>query len=610
MFSLYYSIAIRLKGWAILINQLSWKIGGQQGEGVESTDRIFSTALNRLGYYLYGYRHFSSRIKGGHTNNKIRISTKPIRAISDDLDILVAFDQESIDLNAHELRSGGVIVADVKFNPTVPEGQEARLFPVPITKIAEELGTSLMKNMVASGASWALLGLPLEVFNQAVEEEFGRKGQAIVDKNIEAVKQGAEYVLQLAGGPLEEFRLGPADGKQKLFMIGNDAIGLGAVAAGCRIMSAYPITPASEIMEYLIKKLPKYGGTVVQTEDEIAAITMAIGSSYAGVRTMTASAGPGLSLMMEAIGLAGMTETPVVIVDTQRGGPSTGLPTKQEQSDINALIYGTHGEIPKIVIAPSSIEECFYDTVQAFNLADKYQVPVIVATDLQLSLGKQSCEPLDYNQVTIDRGYLVKDIPDRDDSSIFNRYAFTENGISPRVLPGEKNGIHHVTGVEHDESGRPSESPINRKKMMDKRLRKLAQLEVNDPIHLQAPHAEPDLLIIGMGSTGGTIDQARLRLAGAGVTTNHMTVRLMHPFPTEQVLPQIVKAKKVAILENNATGQLANLIKQNVGYHHKLVNILKYDGNPFLPSEVYEECLKAVSDQAKSQEELVRNGNL
>ena len=593
-----------------MINQLSWKIGGQQGEGVESTDRIFSTALNRLGYYLYGYRHFSSRIKGGHTNNKIRISTKPIRAISDDLDILVAFDQESIDLNAHELRSGGVIVADVKFNPTVPEGQEARLFPVPITKIAEELGTSLMKNMVASGASWALLGLPLEVFNQAVEEEFGRKGQAIVDKNIEAVKQGAEYVLQLAGGPLEEFRLGPADGKQKLFMIGNDAIGLGAVAAGCRIVSAYPITPASEIMEYLIKKLPKYGGTVVQTEDEIAAITMAIGSSYAGVRTMTASAGPGLSLMMEAIGLAGMTETPVVIVDTQRGGPSTGLPTKQEQSDINALIYGTHGEIPKIVIAPSSIEECFYDTVQAFNLADKYQVPVIVATDLQLSLGKQSCEPLDYNQVTIDRGYLVKDIPDRDDSSIFNRYAFTENGISPRVLPGEKNGIHHVTGVEHDESGRPSESPINRKKMMDKRLRKLAQLEVNDPIHLQAPHAEPDLLIIGMGSTGGTIDQARLRLAGAGVTTNHMTVRLMHPFPTEQVLPQIVKAKKVAILENNATGQLANLIKQNVGYHHKLVNILKYDGNPFLPSEVYEECLKAVSDQAKSQEELVRNGNL
>lgn len=603
-----FSIAIRLKGWAILISQLSWKIGGQQGEGVESTDRIFSTALNRLGYYLYGYRHFSSRIKGGHTNNKIRISTKPIRAISDDLDILVAFDQESIDLNAQELRSGGVIVADAKFNPTVPEGVDARLFPVPITSIAEELGTSLMKNMVASGASWALLGLPLEVFNKAVEEEFGRKGPAIVEKNIEAVKRGADFVLELAGGPLEEFKLEPADGKQKLFMIGNDAIGLGAVAAGCRIMSAYPITPASEIMEYLIKKLPKFGGTVVQTEDEIAAITMAIGSSYAGVRTMTASAGPGLSLMMEAIGLAGMTETPVVIVDTQRGGPSTGLPTKQEQSDINALIYGTHGEIPKIVIAPSSIEECFYDTVEAFNLAEKYQVPVIIATDLQLSLGKQSCEMLDYSKVSIDRGYLVKDIPDREDSSMFNRYAFTENGISPRVLPGEKNGIHHVTGVEHDESGRPSESTVNRKKMMDKRLRKLAQLEVTNPVHLQAPHAEPDLLIIGMGSTGGTIDQARVHLSEDGVKTNHMTVRLMHPFPTEQVLPQIAKAKKVVVLENNATGQLANLIKQNIGYHDKIVNVLKYNGNPFLPSEVYEECKKASGN--KAQEELVKNGNV
>ncbi|MFD1177272.1 2-oxoacid:acceptor oxidoreductase subunit alpha [Paenibacillus puldeungensis] len=591
-----------------MISQLSWKIGGQQGEGVESTDRIFSTALNRLGYYLYGYRHFSSRIKGGHTNNKIRISTKPIRAISDDLDILVAFDQESIDLNARELRAGGVIVADAKFNPTVPEGVNARLFPVPITSIAEELGTSLMKNMVASGASWALLGLPLEVFNKAVEEEFGRKGPAIVEKNVEAVKRGADYVLELAGGPLDEFKLEPADGKQKLFMIGNDAIGLGAVAAGCRIMSAYPITPASEIMEYLIKKLPKFGGTVVQTEDEIAAITMAIGASYGGVRTMTASAGPGLSLMMEAIGLAGMTETPVVIVDTQRGGPSTGLPTKQEQSDINALIYGTHGEIPKIVLAPSSIEECFYDTVQAFNLAEKYQVPVILATDLQLSLGKQSCETLDFNKISIDRGYLVKDIPDREDNSMFNRYAFTENGISPRVLPGEKNGIHHVTGVEHDESGRPSESPVNRKKMMDKRLRKLVQLEVENPIHLQAPHAEPDILIVGMGSTGGTIEQARQCLEGDGLKVNHMTVRLMHPFPTEQVLPQVAKAKKVIVLENNATGQLANLIKLNAGHHDKIANVLKYNGNPFLPSEVYEECKKVAGN--KEQEELVKNGNL
>lgn len=573
-----------------MISQLSWKIGGQQGEGVESTDRIFSTALNRLGYYLYGYRHFSSRIKGGHTNNKIRISTKPIRSISDDLDILVAFDQETIDLNAHELHASGVVVADAKFNPVLPEGVKARLFPVPITAIAEELGTSLFKNMAASGASWALLGLPLEVFNKAVEEEYGRKGAAVVEKNIEAVRKGAEFVLELAGGPIPELQLEPADGKQKMFIIGNDAIGLGAVAAGCRFMPAYPITPASEIMEYLIKKLPQYGGTVIQTEDEIAAATMAIGANYGGVRAMTASAGPGLSLMMEAIGLAGMTETPVVIVDTQRGGPSTGLPTKQEQSDVMAMIYGTHGEIPKIILSPSTIEECFYDTIEAFNLAEKFQCPVILMTDLQLSLGKQSSELLDYNKIVIDRGNLVTEVPAAGEHELFKRYEFTEDGISPRVLPGVKNGIHHVTGVEHDQTGRPSESAVNRKKMMDKRLSKMENVKVTNPILVDAPHEQPDLLIIGMGSTGGTIDEARARLSADGISTNHVTVRLLHPFPVEELKPHIEKAKSVVVVENNATAQLASLIKMNLGYHNKIQSLLKYDGNPFLPSEIHNEC--------------------
>lgn len=574
-----------------MISQLSWKIGGQQGEGVESTDRIFSTALNRLGYYLYGYRHFSSRIKGGHTNNKIRISTKPIRAISDDLDILVAFDQETIDLNSHELRKGGVVVADAKFNPTLPEGIDARLFAVPITAIAEELGTSLFKNMVASGASWALLGLPLEVFNKAVEEEFGRKGPAIVEKNVEAVRRGAEFVLDLAGGSLKDFELEPSDGTPKLFMIGNDAIGLGSVAGGCRFMSAYPITPASEIMEYLVKVLPKFGGMVIQTEDEIAAITMAIGANFGGVRTMTASSGPGLSLMTEALGLAGMTETPVVVVNTQRGGPSTGLPTKQEQSDINAMIYSTHGEIPKIVIAPSTVEECFYDMIEAFNLAEQYQCPVIVMTDLQLSLGKQTAENLDFSKVVINRGKLASDeLPALEEHKLFKRYEFTEDGVSPRVIPGMKHGLHHVTGVEHDQEGRPSESPVNRKKMMDKRLKKLEGVRITNPIHIDASHEEPDLLIIGMNSIGGTIDEARARLTKDGVKTNHMTIRQLYPFPTDLVASHVGKAKKVVVIENNATGQLADQVKLHVGHADKIKNFLKYDGTPFLPSEIHTGC--------------------
>ena len=574
-----------------MINQLSWKVGGQQGEGIESTGEIFCIALNRLGYYLYGYRHFSSRIKGGHTNNKIRVSTKETRAISDDLDILVAFDQETIDVNYHEMHDGSIIIADAKFKPVKPDDTKASLYIVPFTEIATDLGTSLMKNMVAIGATCAILGMEISVFSEVVEEIFGRKGEEIVKKNMDAITAGYEYMKDELGEQLGAMKLEEADGQKRLFMIGNDAIALGAIAGGCRFMAAYPITPASEIMEYLIKKLPALGGTVIQTEDEIAAATMAIGANYGGVRTLTASAGPGLSLKMEAIGLAGITETPIVIVDTQRGGPSTGLPTKQEQSDLMAMIYGTHGEIPKIVMAPSTVEEAFYDTAEAFNLAEEYQCPVIVLSDLQLSLGKQTVQPLDYSKVEIRRGKLVDyDIPDKEGHAYFKRYEVTADGVSPRVIPGMKNGIHHVTGVEHDETGKPSESPLNRKAQMDKRMRKIENIRFNTPVYKNVPHAESDLLIVGFNSTRGAIEEAIERLEADGIKVNHAQIRLIHPFPTDEVLPLVQTAKKVVVIENNATGQLANILKMNVGHVNKISSILKYDGNPFLPHEIHTQC--------------------
>ncbi|USK61284.1 2-oxoacid:acceptor oxidoreductase subunit alpha [Peribacillus asahii] len=574
-----------------MINQLSWKVGGQQGEGIESTGEIFCIALNRLGYYLYGYRHFSSRIKGGHTNNKIRVSTKETRAISDDLDILVAFDQETIDVNYHEMHDGSIIIADAKFKPVKPDDTKASLYIVPFTEIATDLGTSLMKNMVAIGATCAILGMEISVFSEVVEEIFGRKGEEIVKKNMDAITAGYEYMKDELGEQLGAMKLEEADGQKRLFMIGNDAIALGAIAGGCRFMAAYPITPASEIMEYLIKKLPALGGTVIQTEDEIAAATMAIGANYGGVRTLTASAGPGLSLKMEAIGLAGITETPIVIVDTQRGGPSTGLPTKQEQSDLMAMIYGTHGEIPKIVMAPSTVEEAFYDTAEAFNLAEEYQCPVIVLSDLQLSLGKQTVQPLDYSKVEIRRGKLVDyDIPDTEGHAYFKRYEVTSDGVSPRVIPGMKNGVHHVTGVEHDETGKPSESPLNRKAQMDKRMRKIENIRFNTPVYKNVPHAESDLLIVGFNSTRGAIEEAIERLEADGIKVNHAQIRLIHPFPTDEVLPLVQTAKKVVVIENNATGQLANILKMNVGHVNKISSILKYDGNPFLPHEIHTQC--------------------
>jgi len=574
-----------------MISQLSWKVGGQQGEGIESTGEIFSIALNRLGYYLYGYRHFSSRIKGGHTNNKIRVSTTQVRSVADDLDILVAFDQETIDFNFHELRDGGIVIADAKFNPTIPEGSSVTLYAVPFTEIATNLGTALMKNMVAVGASSAVLDLDINVYQEVVEEIFARKGQQVVEKNMEAIRAGAEFMKQQLGENIQTMKLAKADGKKRMYMIGNDAIAMGALAGGARFMAAYPITPASEIMEYLIKKLPSFGGTVIQTEDEIAACTMAIGANYAGVRTMTASAGPGLSLMMEAIGLAGITETPVVIVDTQRGGPSTGLPTKQEQSDLMAMIYGTHGEIPKIVMAPSTVQEAFYDMVEAFNLAEEYQCPVIVLSDLQLSLGKQTVEPLEYDKIEIRRGKLAtEELPPLEGKDNFKRYEVTEDGISPRVLPGTPHGIHHVTGVEHAETGKPSEVASNRKAQMDKRLRKLNNIKFNVPVHTNIKHEEADVLIVGFISTRGAIEEAMERLESEGVKVNHAHIRLIHPFPTNELLPLVQNAKKVIVVEQNATGQLANIVKMNVGHADKIHSVLKYDGNPFLPQEVYSKC--------------------
>jgi 2-oxoglutarate/2-oxoacid ferredoxin oxidoreductase subunit alpha len=574
-----------------MINQLSWKVGGQQGEGIESTGEIFAIALNRLGYYLYGYRHFSSRIKGGHTNNKIRVSTTEVRSISDDLDVLVAFDQETIDLNYKELHSKGVILADAKFTPKKPEDTQAALYAVPFTEIATELGTSLMKNMVAIGATSAVLNLDIHVFEEVVQEIFGKKGAQVVAKNMDAIKAGYDYMKKQLVDGVEIMELEKADGKKRMFMIGNDAIALGAVAAGCRFMAAYPITPASEIMEYLIKKLPALGGTVIQTEDEIAACTMAIGANYAGVRTITASAGPGLSLKMEAIGLSGITETPLVVVDTQRGGPSTGLPTKQEQSDLMAMIYGTHGEIPKIVMAPSTVEEAFYDTTEAFNLAEEYQCPVIVLTDLQLSLGKQTVEPLSMDKVEIRRGKLVtNEIPESENKAYFKRYEVTADGVSPRVIPGMKNGIHHVTGVEHDETGKPSESALNRNAQMDKRFRKIENIRFNTPVYKNAKHEDADILLVGFNSTRGVIEEAMVRLENEGLKVNHAHIRLIHPFPSDEVLPLVRSAKKVVVVENNATGQLANIMKMNVGHAEKIIKHLKYDGNPFLPHEVYTKC--------------------
>ncbi|WP_342389122.1 2-oxoacid:acceptor oxidoreductase subunit alpha [Salinicoccus bachuensis] len=562
--------------------QLSWKVGGQQGEGIESTGEIFSTTLNRMGYHLYSYRHFSSRIKGGHTNNNVRISTKEVRAVSDNINILVAFDQQTIDINSHELVAGGIILADSKFKPEKDEDLDVQLISIPFTATAKELGSQLMKNMVAIGASARLMNLELQPFKDMIYTMFIKKGQEIVDSNHEALLQGYQLMDDEMDTIAGDFEMLPSDSDPRLFLIGNDAISFGALNAGVRFMAAYPITPASEIMEYMINHLPKVGGTVIQTEDEIAAVTMAIGSNYAGARSFTSSAGPGLSLMMESIGLSGMTETPLVIVDTMRGGPSTGLPTKQEQSDLMQMIYGTHGDIPKIVLAPSDVEDAFYTTIEAFNLAEYYQVPVIMLSDLQMSLGKQSSAPFDMSRVEINRGKTITEDIEGQDDEYFERYSDEKDGISPRPIPGIKGGIHHVTGVEHSPAGTPNEGPENRQIQMDKRMRKLKDFTMEEPFKARGG-VESELLILSFLSVNGVANEAAERI-DADITT--ISLKQIHPFPIDALRPYLDGAKEILVIEQNYSAQLQSVLKMNYHGHDRIRSHVKYDGTPFKPNEI------------------------
>ncbi|MCY0869740.1 MAG: 2-oxoacid:acceptor oxidoreductase subunit alpha [Firmicutes bacterium] len=573
-----------------MLQELSWKVGGQQGEGIDSTGNTFSKALNRMGYFIYSYRHFSSRIKGGHTNDKVRVSVVRRLAGGDHLDILLAFDQESIDFNCKELRDGGIVIADSKFSPKLPDGlQGVRLFSLPLTKLAEGQGAPIMKNMVALGATVYVMGLNPDFCSDVIEERFGKKSPKIVEQNMAAVQAGYDAMKE-AGGSFDDFRLAPPAKDKHLFLMGNDALALGAMAGGARVMPAYPITPASDVMEYLIKKLPKVGGVVVQTEDEIAALNMTIGAAYGGARALTATSGPGLALMMEAIGLSGMTETPVVIIDTQRGGPSTGLPTKHEQSDMFAALFGNHGEIPKIVLAPATTDECYTMGARAFNLAEKYQVPTIVLTDLTLSLASQSTPPFEYQAVPIERGNLAteEELAKTEPGQLFKRYARDrEDGLSPRAFPGQKGGIHHVTGVEHSESGRPDEGAANHTLMMNKRLQKLANVELDDSFTYDGP-AAPDLLLVGIGSSYGPIGEAVERLAAEGLKIGHLHVRVLSPLPVKSLQARFDKAGRVQVIESNATGQLLHLFRMHGITHPHMESFLKYDGTPFLPKEIVE----------------------
>ncbi|MDU5943191.1 MAG: 2-oxoacid:acceptor oxidoreductase subunit alpha [Negativicoccus succinicivorans] len=566
-----------------------WKMGGQQGEGIESGGEILAKVLAALGYSLFSQRLFASRIKGGHTTFALRIASHQLGTIGEGVDNLIALDQETIDQHGHELRSGGVLIADTKFAPkgdSLPAG--VTLLALPITDTAKECGSLQMKNIVALGMSVAYLGFPRERFIAAISDRFAKKTQEVIAANVRAFNEGARLVDEqkdnfAAPGTLPE----PPDA-DLLFLMGNEAIALGALAAGARFMASYPITPASEIMEYMIQAIDRVHGAVVQTEDELASCMMAIGANFAGVRAFTATSGPGLSLMAESISLATIAEIPMVIIDVMRAGPSTGMATKVEQSDIMAAIYSAHGDVGKIVVAPTSTEECFYVTAEAFNLAEQYQCPVIVLADLQQGLNKQSVPALDLSRVKIERGNLqTKDLPELTRPDYFARFADTESGISPRTIPGTPNGMFLSTGLEHDTVGKPAEAPSNRVVQTDKRLRKFTTVADHfAPLAVDAPTEEADVLLISINSACGAAAEAAEHLRKEGIKVNRIGLRLLEPFRTEALRPYVEKAKKVLVLEQNATGQLTQLLTMHLPELAPFSMLKRYDGLTLTPSQI------------------------
>lgn len=564
-----------------MLKEVCWQIGGEQGTGLDSTVEVFNTVASRAGYYVYAYKTFASRIKGGHTDFTTRLSVDQVQAPAAGVHLLVVLDQESIDLCAKNVYPGSIILADEAFNPTLPEGTDAKLLTMPFNKMALALGNTIMKNNIVLGASAAFLGLPLEDFKKYAVRRWGNKGEEFVSLIHQAMEQGYQHVQET--WPELQLVLAQPDGKERLLMIGNEAAALGALAAGCRTVFSYPITPASEIAESLVKIFPKVGGVAVQMEDELGSIVACIGAGFAGARALTATAGPGISLMQEALGLASMTETPVVVVDTQRGGPSTGMPTKQEQSDLLALAYGGHGDSPRIVLAPGSVEELIPMTAEAFNLADNYHCPVLIASDLALALFQQTVEPEATDLATlpkIDRGPIAN--PEEIAAlgrDVFERYSKkeTETGVSHRSLPGMKNGQFLATGAEHGAFGKVTENAANRVYMMNRRMGRIKHVNTEAVRYFGSENA--DLVIVAFGTTLGAAKEAQAQIEQAtGKKVGVLQIRLIYPVPVAEVQKYVGNGKAL-VVESNATAQFAFMLKASGFNPAQLSSLLRYDGN-------------------------------
>jgi 2-oxoglutarate ferredoxin oxidoreductase subunit alpha len=578
------------------------RIGGEGGEGVISCGELFAQAAARTQYHVFTYITYPAEVRGGYSMIQIRIRDWTIYSMGGAADFLIVFDQRAYDRSVQFLRSGGCVVYDPD-RVRIDSPFEGRLFPVPLDRIAaESAGGKRGKNIVALGVLGHLFGIEPTTLERLLHDRFGSKGQAVMDVNLRALAAG--YEAGASAGLACPVRLGTSspDKARYMMMSGNEAIALGAMAAGCRFVAGYPITPATPIFETMTKLMPGVGGRAIQMEDEIASISACIGASFCGAKAMTPTSGPGLQLMGEQLNLASMLELPLVIVNVQRGGPSTGLPTKTEQGDLKFAIYGTAGESPRAILAPSGVEDCFYQTIRAFNIAERYQMPVILLSDQSIGYRKATVRVPDLsNMGAVDASVPCEKIvvpdpvriqiadriePGPEDIGQYMRFKDTGDGVSPIATPGMPGGQYLATGLEHTEAGLPDYSPENHAKMTRKRFKKLRALSralEKNPPECYGPDGAK-IGIIGWGSTEGAIREARYLAQEKGILVRHLHPKVVSPLPDRRIEHFLSELSQVIVVEENYTGQFAHFVKGRFGV--RPIEVHKCEGVPITPLEI------------------------
>ncbi|MCX9085601.1 MAG: 2-oxoacid:acceptor oxidoreductase subunit alpha [Candidatus Methanoperedens sp.] len=578
-------------------NKLTWKIGGKAGEGIMATGMIFSQSCTRGGLHIYDVSEYPSLIKGGHNTLQVRVEDREVFSQERGVNILIALNRETISMHKDEIADSGGIICDVADAVDQKElRNDIRVYPIPFNDIIKDINAQpIMKNNVALGASIALVDYDFEIVVKVIRDSFKRKGDSIINENTRAAKAGYDFIKKNFKNDFG-YKLEKIGDQERMILTGNDTICIGAINAGCKFYSAYPMTPASSILHFMAAQERRFNIVVKHTEDEISAINMAIGAGFTGVRAMCGTSGGGFCLMTEGYGLAGMLEVPIVVILSMRPGPSTGMPTWSEQGDLKFAMNASQGDFPRPILIPGDIEESFYMTMEAFNIAEKYQTPVIILSDKNLAESHKSLDKFDTARVPIERGEYAdaSELAASPDNTFFKRYRFTATGISPRTLPGTKKGIYTATSDEHDEEGVIIESIDNRLKMMHKREQKMKTLasELKQP-ELIGP-ADADVTVIFTGSTKGPIKEAIIILEKEGIKVNYLQISYLNPFPTEKVSNVIDSARKIVVVDNNFKGQLCDIIREKTGKTivHK---ILKYDGRPFYPEEIHNSIKEVMS---------------